>query len=57
MTVRNTGKRSGAAVPELYVSLPSQEGVPEPPLQLKASDCCIEVMTGAVLPGGCDAGR
>jgi molybdopterin molybdotransferase len=27
----------------------------DPPLQLKASDCCIEVMTGAVLPGGCDA--
>lgn len=27
----------------------------DPPLQLSAPDCCIEVMTGAVLPGGCDA--
>ena len=27
----------------------------DPPLQLTAPDCCIEVMTGAVLPGGCDA--
>jgi molybdopterin molybdotransferase len=27
----------------------------DPPLQLDAADCCIEVMTGAVLPAGCDA--
>lgn len=27
----------------------------DPPLQLSGPDCCIEVMTGAVLPGGCDA--
>jgi molybdopterin molybdotransferase len=26
-----------------------------PPLKLEASDACIEVMTGAVLPAGCDA--
>ena len=38
VSVRNTGKRSGAAVPELYVSLPSLPGVPEPPLQLKGFD-------------------
>jgi beta-glucosidase len=35
VTVKNTGTRSGWAVPELYVSLPSLPGVPEPPLQLK----------------------
>ncbi len=27
----------------------------DPPLALGSRDCCIEVMTGAVLPGGCDA--
>jgi molybdopterin molybdotransferase len=27
----------------------------DPPLRLSASDACIEVMTGAVLPLGCDA--
>jgi beta-glucosidase len=35
VNIRNTGKRSGWAVPELYLSLPSPSGVPEPPLQLK----------------------
>jgi beta-glucosidase len=35
VTVTNTGTRTGWAVPELYVSLPSLGGVPEPPLQLK----------------------
>jgi beta-glucosidase len=35
MQVTNTGSRSGDAVPELYLSLPSQPGVPQPPLQLK----------------------
>ena len=38
VTVRNTGTRTGWAVPELYVSLPSPTGVPEPPLQLKGFD-------------------
>jgi beta-glucosidase len=33
--VTNTGHRSGYAVPELYVGLPSLPGVPEPPEQLK----------------------
>jgi beta-glucosidase len=33
--VKNTGTRTGWAVPELYVSLPSLPGVTEPPLQLK----------------------
>lgn len=27
----------------------------DPPLTLAADDACIEVMTGAVLPGGCDS--
>lgn len=27
----------------------------DPPLQLASPDCCIEVMTGAMLPSGCDA--
>jgi molybdopterin molybdotransferase len=27
----------------------------DPPLTLAGRDCCIEVMTGTVLPGGCDA--
>jgi beta-glucosidase len=35
VTVTNTGKRPGWAVPELYVSLPSLRGVPQPPHQLK----------------------
>jgi beta-glucosidase len=35
LTVKNTGARTGWAVPELYVSLPSLAGVAEPPLQLK----------------------
>jgi beta-glucosidase len=35
VTVTNTGARSGWAVPELYVSLPSLAGVPQPPRQLK----------------------
>jgi beta-glucosidase len=35
VTVTNTGSRAGAAVPELYVGLPSLTGVPEPPQQLK----------------------
>jgi beta-glucosidase len=38
ITVTNVGKRSGWAVPEIYVSLPSTEAVPEPPLQLKGFD-------------------
>jgi beta-glucosidase len=35
VTVTNAGSRSGYAVPELYVSLPSLPGLPEPPWQLK----------------------
>jgi beta-glucosidase len=35
-TVVNTGARAGVAVPQLYVSLPSLPGVPEPPRQLAA---------------------
>jgi beta-glucosidase len=35
VTVTNTGVRSGWAVPELYLSLPSLPGVPQPPRQLK----------------------
>jgi len=27
----------------------------DPPLTLSGGDCCIEVMTGTALPGGCDA--
>jgi beta-glucosidase len=38
VTVKNAGARTGWAVPELYVSLPSLAGVPEPPLQLKGFD-------------------
>jgi beta-glucosidase len=35
VTVTNTGGRTGDAVPELYVGLPSLPGVPEPLWQLK----------------------
>jgi beta-glucosidase len=35
VTVTNAGARTGWAVPELYLSLPSLPGVPEPPRQLK----------------------
>jgi beta-glucosidase len=38
VTVKNTGRRSGWAVPELYVSLPSTASAPEPPVQLKGFD-------------------
>ncbi len=38
LTVTNTGNRAGLAVPELYVGLPSPQGVPEPPQQLKGFD-------------------
>jgi beta-glucosidase len=34
-TITNTGSRAGAAVPQLYVGLPSLLGVPQPPAQLK----------------------
>jgi beta-glucosidase len=33
--IANTGARAGAAVPQLYVGLPSLPGVPQPPAQLK----------------------
>ena len=36
VTVTNTGARTGTAVPELYLGLPSLPGVPQPPRQLKA---------------------
>jgi beta-glucosidase len=35
VTVTNTGTRTGWAAPELYISLPSLPGVPEPPRQLR----------------------
>lgn len=34
VTVTNTGDRTGYAVPELYLGLPSSTAVPEPPAQL-----------------------
>lgn len=34
-TVTNTGSRSGYAVPQLYLGLPSSRGVPQPPSALK----------------------
>ncbi len=33
--VTNIGRRSGRAVPEVYLALPSSRSVPEPPLQLR----------------------
>ncbi len=35
VTVTNTGRRTGWAVPELYLGLPSRTGIPQPPNQLK----------------------
>ena len=35
VTVANTGRRKGAAVPQLYLGFPSRPGVPQPPAQLK----------------------
>jgi beta-glucosidase len=37
-TVTNTGSRTGAASPQLYVGLPSLSGVPQPPAQLRGFD-------------------
>lgn len=42
-----------AGVKRLRVQATQMAG--EPPLELTASDACIEVMTGAVLPARCDA--
>ena len=33
--VKNTGRRKGVAVPQLYLSLPNRPGVPQPPKALK----------------------
>jgi beta-glucosidase len=38
LTVRNTGRRTGYAVPEIYLGLPSTAAVPEPPEQLAGFD-------------------
>lgn len=35
IAVKNTGKRRGVAVPQLYLSLPSTDAVPQPPKALK----------------------
>jgi beta-glucosidase len=35
VSVRNTGRRAGAAVPQLYLGLPSRSGAAQPPAQLK----------------------
>lgn len=35
VTVKNIGERKGKAVAQLYLGLPSQDGVPQPPKQLK----------------------
>jgi beta-glucosidase len=36
VAITNTGARAGWATPQLYISLPSLPGVPEPPQQLKS---------------------
>ncbi len=36
--IKNVGPRTGVAVPELYLGLPSSRSVPEPPKELKAFD-------------------
>jgi beta-glucosidase len=38
LDVSNTGNREGRAVPQLYLSLPSRRGLPEPPKELKGFD-------------------
>ena len=38
VAVENTGKRRGVAVPQLYLSLPSQPGVAQPPKKLAGFD-------------------
>jgi beta-glucosidase len=38
VTVANVGHRAGAAVPQLYLGLPSRPGVAQPPAQLKGVD-------------------
>ena len=35
IAVRNSGKRRGVAVPQLYLALPSTAAIPEPPKALK----------------------
>jgi molybdopterin molybdotransferase len=35
--------------------LQATQAAGDPPITLQATDCCIEVMTGAMLPPGCDA--
>jgi beta-glucosidase len=38
LTLRNTGRRSGQVVPEIYLRLRSTKAVPEPPAQLAGYD-------------------
>jgi beta-glucosidase len=38
LTVTNTGHRTGTAVPEVYLGLPSTNAIPEPPEQLAGFD-------------------
>jgi beta-glucosidase len=37
VSVTNIGRRGGAAVPQLYLGMPTFHGVPQPPAQLKGS--------------------
>lgn len=39
----------------LALRIQGTQAAGDPPLTLTADDACIEVMTGAVLPGGCDS--
>jgi len=45
------GTRDGAR----RLRIQAMQAAGDPPLTLAGRDCCIEVMTGAVLPAGCDA--
>lgn len=45
---------AGAAVARRSYRIAGMQPAGSPPLTLHSSDECIEVMTGAMLPGGCD---
>src|SRR5262245_34521109 len=46
---------AGAASGRRRFAIQATQGAGDPPLELTSPEHCIEIMTGAVLPAGCDA--
>jgi molybdopterin molybdotransferase len=48
-------RSQSVSVPSRALRIQGTQAAGDPPLTLTGDDTCIEVMTGAVLPGGCDS--